>query len=132
VRNDQHNDDEERAGHEQAAVMDRVHRPDVTLLHASSFPENDRRAGAIERPPGFFATRSGDHFTSRMRLISSACSLPYFSHTGWTAAWKGFLSSILVTCTPAFSISLRDFSSIAYQSVRSSCCACLANLAISA
>src|SRR5262249_26935076 len=132
VRNDQHDDDEKCAGHEQAGVMDRVHRPDVPLLHGSPFRENDRRAGAFPRSAGSFGKRSGHHFTSCIRLISSACCLPYFSHTGWTASWKGFLSSILMISTPAFSMSLFDFSSIAYQSLRSSCCASLANLAISA
>src|SRR6187455_3298048 len=65
-----------------------------------------------------------------MRLISSACCAPYLSHTGFTAAWNGPLSSILMISMPAASICLFDFSSMAYQSLRSSCCASLASLVV--
>jgi len=40
------------------------------------------------------AWRAGvDYFTSWMRLTMSAYLGPYLSHTGFTAAWKAFLSS---------------------------------------
>src|SRR4051795_2096598 len=67
-----------------------------------------------------------------MRLIRSVCCAPYLSHTGFTAARNGPLSSILMISMPAASICLFDFSSMAYQSLRSSCCASLASLVISA
>ena len=52
-------------------------------------------------PAGSRADVRRAHFTSWMRLISAACCAPYLSHTGFTASWNGFLSSILMISTPA-------------------------------
>jgi hypothetical protein len=63
------------------------------------WPSFETAARLRERPPqddGEFVARESeidsDHCTSWMRLIMSAYFGPYLSHTGFTAAWNGFLS----------------------------------------